>query len=183
MNDFLPKFAFSVGLLLIVFHPLIFHLIKWVEKPAQKPSHASIQQPIRQPKSAINKNESPLSKVHKASQIISDKAPTHIKPQKTIENKQKNKPSDNYIETALNKQKKFFKTCYIRHLKNNLAFKGSLILSFNIDSPGTVSDVSIQGGSTKNGTLHRCMKAVVERMTFRHFSGPSTTVLYPIEFH
>ena len=185
MNDFLSRFAFGIGLFLIVFHSLIFHFIKWVEKPIQKPSHASIQYPIRQSQNAIKQNHIPPSKVYKASQIMSDKVQTYkiTKSQKPLEDQQKYESSDDYIETVLNKQKKFFETCYIRHLKNNLAFKGSIMLSFNINSPGKISNVSIQGGSAKNATLHKCMKAVAERMTFRHFSGPATTVLYPIEFY
>ena len=178
INDVLLKFTFCTGLLLIIFHSIIFHFIKQDEKPAQQLTHVNIQ-PVKQ-----NKNSTRISQT-----ISNNKKPVYknIKSKKfsqpDISPKNKQELSDQYIETVLNRQKRFFKTCYIRHLKNNLASKGSIILSFNIDSPGTVSDVSIQGGSIKDKILHKCMKKVVERVTFRHFSGPLTKVFYPIEFH
>ena len=191
INDVLLKFTFCTGLLLIIFHSIIFHFIKQDEKPAQQSSHSNIPS-VKQNK---NSTDYPLipktnNTANRISQTTSNNKKTIYKNTKSkkfsqpdISQKNKQRLSDQYIETVLNRQKRFFKTCYIRHLKNNLASKGSIILSFNIDSPGTVSDVSIQGGSIKDKILHKCMKKVVERVTFRHFSGPLTKVFYPIEFH
>ena len=188
MQDTLLKFIFSTGLLFIIFHSIIFHFIK--EEPAQKSNHI-VEQQIEQPKKLINRPLPPKVKINNKKNVISQ---TILKKPRTYKNNKKKSQliskrknvqelSDQYIETILNKQKGFFKTCYIRHLKNNFASKGSIILSFNIDSPGRVSDVSIEGGSIKDVILHNCMKKVVERVTFSHFSGPLTKVFYPIEFH
>ena len=192
MQDLLLKFVFSVGLFLIIFHSVIFHFIKYDEKPARKSTHVIRQQKIRQSKPLVNQplpsKIRPNNKLNTTPRVISKKTSTYKNNKKTPQNviskrKSIQELSDQYIETVLNKQKRFFKTCYIRHLKNNLATKGSIVLSFNIDSPGRVSDVSIQGGSIKDVTLHNCMKKVVERVTFSHFSGPLTKVFYPIEFY
>ena len=190
MHDFLLKLTFCTGLLLIVFHSTIFLFVQQDEQPTQKSSHL-INQQTRQPKSFINNSLiSKKNNTTKLPQTTLNKTPRH-KTQKTknlipsVVSKRKSvqELSDQYIETILNKQKRFFKTCYMRHLKNNFASKGSVVLSFNIDSPGTVSGVSIQSGSIKDISLHECMKKVVERVKFTYFSGPPTKVFYPIEFH
>ena len=190
MNDLLLKCTFGIGLLLIIFHSIIFHLIRQDEKLIQRSNQVNNQsinrsKNINQPLTSKMNN-----RINRRSQTISNKKPIYKNTKnkrfaQPVISRRKNKQelSDKYIETVLNGQKMFFKTCYIRHLKNNLASKGSILLSFNIDSPGMVSDVSIQGGSMKDITLHKCMKKVVERVTFRHFSGPLTKVFYPIEFH
>ncbi len=188
MQDILLKSLFSVGLFLIIFHSIIFHFVR--EKPTQKSNHV-VKQQIEQPKKLINRPLSPKVKINDKksviSQVVSNKSRTYKNNKKKSQILSKKRSvqeiSDQYIETILNKQKRFFKTCYIRHLKNNFTSKGSILLSFNIHSPGTVSDVSIQGGSIKDVLLHNCMKKVVERVTFSHFSGPLTKVFYPIEFH
>ena len=180
MHDFWLKLTFCTGLLLIVFHSTIFHFVKQDEKTNQQ---------IRPSKNSINNSQNSKKNTN-LPQTVLNQTPRY-KSQKTksftssVASKRKSVQdlSDQYIETVLNKQKRFFTTCYMRHLKNNLTSKGSVILSFNIDSPGKVSDVSIQGGSIKDTSLHECMKKVVERVRFSHFSGPLTKVFYPIEFH
>ena len=192
MQDLLLKSIFSIGLFLIIFHSIIFHVVKHDKKEPAKKINDVTRQQIKQPKKPITQLLSSKSKLNNQSnkipQVISNQIKTYKNNKKILQNiiskkRSVQELSDQYIETVLNKQKRFFKTCYIRHLKNNLASKGSIILSFNIDSPGKVSDVSIQGGSIKDITLHNCMKQVVKRVTFNHFSGPLTKVFYPIEFH
>ena len=191
MQDVLLKSLFSIGLFLIIFHSIIFHFVR--EKPTQKLNHANhvVKQQVKQPKKLINRPLPPKVKINNKksviSKVVSNKSRVYKnnKKEAQILSKKRNvqEISDQYIETILNKQKRFFKTCYIRHLKNNFASKGSILLSFNINSPGRVSDVSIQGGSIEDERLHNCMKKVVERVTFTHFSGPLTKVFYPIEFN
>ena len=192
MHDSLLKLTFCIGFLLIIFHSTIFHFVGQNDPhpPSQKSNHVTNQQ-VRQPKNLIddtltskvnNKTRKALQVIKRTSTYKNTKTKSFTQP---VIPKRKNvqELSDQYIETVLNKQKRFFKTCYMHHLKNNFASKGSIILSFNINSPGRVSDVSIQGGSIKDVLLHKCMKKVVERVTFSHFSGPLTKVFYPIEFH
>ena len=192
MDGVLLKAAFCIGLFLILFHSFIFHLIKETGKSTPSLDHAVNVNKTNQisNQAGIHQNHFTISKVHKTSQTISDKAFKHksIKfTKKPFSSQQRKKPqyklSDHYVETVLNKQKKFFRTCYVRYLKKNFISQGSLLLSFNISSLGIVSDVSIKGGSLKDTGLYKCMKNVVKRITFRHFSGPLTTVFYPIEFH
>ncbi len=174
MSDLFLKCTFIIGLLLILFHSLILDQIN--PRSIPQATHIVTQNPQEI-------QQKTLSNVSQASEIIQQGRSR--KSNLSQKNPSKQSSAD-YVERVLSRQKRLFKNCYVRYLKNHLKAEtnvASITLSFNIKPPGKVSDVSVLGGSSQNTTLHKCMKAVVERVAFRHFSGPPTQVFYPIEFH
>lgn len=205
MDSFLSKLCFLIGLSLIVFHSYILQYYQDWRQQGLIQSPNNITKSIPQT-AAASKADPPLSTTipptaktatehiittTTTSTLIeesqeetpqTDTKTSIIAPQPTQSQKQKSDMFDRYVESVLNGQKPFFKNCYIRYLKTNTEIKGSILLSFNILPSGVVSEIDVTGGSIQDSKLHKCAKDVVERVSFRHFKGPTTKVFYPIEF-
>lgn len=90
--------------------------------------------------------------------------------------------SNEYIYETISEQRANFRECYLKHLKNNPASRGSMRLAFTINPNGKVSKTSILETTIADQAFGQCITTVLSRCKFRPFDASPIVAQYPITF-
>lgn len=86
------------------------------------------------------------------------------------------------IQNTLDAQRTSFYKCYTQLLQKMPQAKGQTNLSFTIENSGQISNVTVSSSQINNDDFKKCVKEVLNRVTFRSFNGPVVSGTYPLQF-
>lgn len=90
--------------------------------------------------------------------------------------------SNEYIDETIVSRQGQLQKCWLTRLKDAPNLKGQIVLQFEITKRGKVKDVRTVDATIDDETLKNCVISVLERTTFRSFTGPEISISYPIKF-
>ncbi len=93
--------------------------------------------------------------------------------------------SEEEISTTMNNNRTSFFKCYTHLVQKNPRTTGEATLTFTVENSGkpTLVNVSSQmNPPLSDDEFVRCLKEVVQRITFKSFSGPAVSTIFPLKF-
>lgn len=90
--------------------------------------------------------------------------------------------SDEEISSTLLSHKASLDKCYIKLLQKDPQAKGQVSLSFSIENSGKIAMTEFNSAQFKDEDFKKCLLDLVQRISFRPFSGPAVSTVFPIQF-
>ena len=93
--------------------------------------------------------------------------------------------TDEEISGTMNNHRSSFLKCYAHLAQKNPHIKGESTLTFTIENSGKPTMLSIASQlspKVPDDEFNRCLKEVVQRITFKPFSGPQVSTIFPLKF-
>lgn len=86
------------------------------------------------------------------------------------------------LEKTLSKYLDRFQYCYEKALLSDSSLSGNVVLSWEISTAGSASNIHVVRSQLNNSGLHGCLSKEIQKIPFPSPSGGSVTVKYPFNF-
>lgn len=93
-----------------------------------------------------------------------------------------NGPNEEEISRQVQGAKNSFYKCFAHLLQRNPQAKGTLSVTFTIETSGKVSQIDSTSTTLNEEDFKKCIREVMSRIEFKPFSGAPISTLFPMNF-